>query len=186
MRVVALAALCERVASTTKRLEKIAYLASFLHDLDEDEISPAVLIITGQIFPESSNKTLDLLIVAAEWGHGRRKGWLSNYHLATREGNVIGKTFKGLTDAQFRAITDRLLALKEDEDTYTVYVRPAIVVEVAFNEIQKSPQYESGYALRFARITAIRDDKSPQETNTLNDVEHVYEKQFRYKGRLMK
>lgn len=128
-------------------------------------------------------ETLDLVIKAAEWGHGRRKGWLSNYHLATREGAVIGKTFKGLTDSQFQSITETLLALKVEEDTYTVYVRPEVVVEVAFNEIQKSPTYPSGYALRFARIKRIRDDKSPEDVDSLDKVRELYERQFRYKAK---
>ncbi|MBU7028553.1 MAG: ATP-dependent DNA ligase [Theionarchaea archaeon] len=126
---------------------------------------------------------LDLVIVAAEWGHGRRKGWLSNYHLATKEGNVIGKTFKGLTDQQFQEMTERLLTLKVDEDLYTVYVRPHVVVEVAYNEIQKSPKYPSGYALRFARIKNIRDDKSPEDADTLERVQTLYENQFKYKAK---
>jgi DNA ligase-1 len=128
-------------------------------------------------------ETLDLIITAAEWGHGRRKGWLSNYHLATQEGQVIGKTFKGLTDKQFHEMTDRLLTLKIDEDLYTVYVTPDVVVEVAFNEIQKSPTYASGYALRFARIKRVRYDKSPEDADTLGKVQELYEKQFEYKAK---
>lgn len=127
-------------------------------------------------------ETLDLVIVAAEWGHGRRKGWLSNYHLATREGHVIGKTFKGLTDEQFQEMTDRLLALKVREDPYTVYVAPEVVVEVVYNEIQKSPKYASGYALRFARIKRIRDDKSIEDADQIEKVQNLYEKQFEYKA----
>ena len=128
-------------------------------------------------------ETLDLLVVAAEWGHGRRKEWLSNYHLAARGGEIIGKTFKGLTDSQFTELTAKLLSLKEREDAHIVYVRQEIVVEVAFNEIQKSPQYEPGYALRFARIKHIRYDKSPEDADTLDKVTELYERQFRYKGR---
>ncbi|MBU7011053.1 MAG: ATP-dependent DNA ligase [Theionarchaea archaeon] len=130
-----------------------------------------------------SVETLDLVITAAEWGHGRRKGWLSNYHLATKKGNVIGKTFKGLTDKQFQEITERLLLLKVREDLYTVYVAPEVVVEVAYNEIQKSPTYPSGYALRFARIKRIREDKSSEDTDTLERVQKLYEKQFKYKAK---
>ena len=111
-------------------------------------------------------ETLDLVIVAADWGHGRRTGWLSNYHLAaynpeTGEFEVIGKTFKGLTDEEFEWMTKRLLELKLEDDGYTVTVKPEIVVEVAYNEIQRSPKYSSGLALRFARIIRIRDDKKP-------------------------
>lgn len=132
---------------------------------------------------------LDLVVVAAEWGSGRREGWLSNYHLAVRneesgEFEMIGKTFKGLTDEQFKRITERLLAIKTSEDRYTVYVRPEVVVEVAYNEIQKSPHYESGYALRFARIKRIREDKSPSDVDTYSTLETLYERQFERKGRV--
>lgn len=128
-------------------------------------------------------ETLDLVIIAAEWGHGRRKGWLSNYHLATREGDMIGKTFKGLTDQQFQEMTERLLSLKVGEDPYTVQVSPEVVVEVAFNEIQKSPKYASGFALRFARIKRMREDKSPDDADTLERVKTLYERQFEYKAK---
>jgi len=117
-------------------------------------------------------RTLDLVIVAADWGYGRRHGWLSNYHLAARDterGRLVevGKTFKGLTDDQFEQLTARLLALKADETRTTVFVRPEVVVEVAYSDIQRSPQYESGMALRFARIVRIRDDKPAAEADTL-------------------
>ncbi|MFQ5907442.1 MAG: ATP-dependent DNA ligase [Thermoplasmata archaeon] len=132
---------------------------------------------------------LDVAIVAAEWGHGRRQGWLSNYHLGVRdelEGGfaMIGKTFKGLTDEEFQAMTRRLLELKERDDRYVVTVKPRVVVEVAYNEIQRSPHYKSGYALRFARVTRIRDDKSWEETDTLQGLEARYQKQFERKGKL--
>jgi len=132
-------------------------------------------------------KTLDVVVAAADWGSGRRRGWLSSYHLAVWDGDtpmVIGKTFKGLTDDQFRWMTERLQALKVSESSYTVNVRPELVVEVAFNEIQRSPHYESGYALRFARVTRIREDKPAEEADTLQSVEELYEKQFRYKDRV--
>lgn len=116
--------------------------------------------------------TLDLAIIAADWGYGRRRGWLSNYHLAARDQSTgrfvpVGKTFKGLTDQQFRAMTERLLALETGRRGGTVFVRPEVVVEVHFSDVQKSPQYECGMALRFARIRAIRDDKSAEEADTL-------------------
>jgi DNA ligase 1 len=128
-------------------------------------------------------ETLDLLIVAADWGYGRRHGWLSNYHLAARgrvEGEYaeVGKTFKGLTDEQFREMTERLLALKTEERGGTVYVRPEVVVEVAYSDIQRSPQYECGMALRFARIIRVRDDKEPQEANTIEELGEQYAKQI--------
>jgi DNA ligase-1 len=127
-------------------------------------------------------RTLDLVIVAADWGYGRRKGWLSNYHLAARDERgggfaEVGKTFKGLTDAQFEAITEKLLALKIEDSHGTVTVRPEIVVEVAYSDIQRSPQYASGMALRFARIVAIREDKRPDETDTIATMEHSYDRQ---------
>jgi DNA ligase-1 len=130
--------------------------------------------------------TLDLVIVAADWGHGRRMGWLSNYHLAaynpeTGEFEVVGKTFKGLTDEEFEWMTKRLLELKISDDGYTVTVRPRIVVEVAYNEIQKSPKYKSGYALRFARITRVRADKAPEEADTIQRIRELYERQFERK-----
>ncbi|RLI10675.1 DNA ligase [Candidatus Bathyarchaeota archaeon] len=132
-------------------------------------------------------ETLDLVIVAADWGYGRRTGWLSNYHLAARDGDefrVIGKTFKGLTDEEFEWMTRRLQGLKVRETPQTVYVRPEVVVEVAFNEIQRSPHYRSGFALRFARVTRIRRDKGPGDADTLDRVRELYEKQFRYKARM--
>jgi len=132
-------------------------------------------------------ETLDLVVVAADWGYGRRTGWLSNYHLAAREGMdnmVIGKTFKGLTDDEFRWMTERLHDLKERETPGTVHVRPELVVEVAFNEIQRSPRYKSGFALRFARINRIREDKGPAEADALDRVRELYEEQFRHKAKI--
>lgn len=134
-------------------------------------------------------ETLDLVIVGADWGYGRRIGWLSNYHLAaldkdTGEYMMLGKTFKGLTDEEFIIMTERLKSLKTDENEYSVIVEPSVVVEVGFNEIQRSPRYKSGFALRFARITRIREDKSPQDTDDMGKVRHLYESQFRYKSRV--
>ena len=131
-------------------------------------------------------ETLDVVIVAAEWGHGRRRGWLSNYHLAVRDGDgfsMVGKTFKGLTDEEFEWMTRKLLELKVRETPTTVYVRPEVVVEVAFNEVQRSPHYPSGYALRFARIKRIRLDKGPKDADSLDRLRELYERQFRYKAR---
>jgi DNA ligase-1 len=128
-------------------------------------------------------RTLDLVIVAADWGYGRRHGWLSNYHLAARNAQTggfseVGKTFKGLTDEQFREMTERLLALKLSESHGTVVVRPEVVVEVGYNDIQRSPQYEAGMALRFARIVRIRTDKSESEADTIEAVERDFERQL--------
>ncbi len=131
--------------------------------------------------------TLDVAIVAADWGYGRRTGWLSNYHLAVRDSEtgeflVTGKTFKGLTDAQFKWMTENLQKLKISETKYTVHVRPQIVVEIAYNEIQRSPQYKSKFALRFARIKRIRNDKTPEQIDTLEQLQQLYERQFERKG----
>lgn len=132
-------------------------------------------------------ETLDLVIIAADWGYGRRTGWLSDYYLGARrdEGgfDIIGKTFKGLTDREFKDITQKLLSLKISETKSTVYVIPEIVVEVAYNEIQRSPTYQSGFALRFARITRIREDKSPMDADTIYGIKKAYEKQFERKGK---
>ena len=134
-------------------------------------------------------ETLDVVIVAADWGSGRRRGWLSNYHLGVRDEEtgeflVVGKTFKGLTDKEFTEITPELLESKTRETDYTVYVKPSIVVEVAFNEIQRSPHYKSGFALRFARITRFRDDKRPEDADSLQRLSQLYQDQFRFKSSL--
>jgi DNA ligase-1 len=130
--------------------------------------------------------TVDLVIIAADWGSGRRRGWLSNYHLAVRREDTgefldVGKTFKGLTDEEFKDITKKLQELKTRETDYTVFVRPSMVVEVTFNEIQRSPQYNSKFALRFARITRFREDKRPEDADTLERLQQLYDDQFKYK-----
>jgi DNA ligase 1 len=130
--------------------------------------------------------SVDCVIVAADRGSGRRVGWLSNYHLAVRDGDgwaEVGKTFKGLTDREFTEMTERLRALATADDGYTVRVRPEVVVEVDYNEIQKSPTYPSGFALRFARITRVRPDKAPAQATTLEELRALYERQFATKGR---
>ncbi len=132
-------------------------------------------------------ETLDLAIVAAEWGYGRRTGWLSNYHLAVRDENsgallVVGKTFKGLTDQEFKEMTKRLQELKTSETDFTVTVNPKIVVEVAYDEVQRSPHYKSGFTLRFARITRIRSDKTEDQIDTLQRLRTLYDRQFTRKG----
>jgi DNA ligase-1 len=131
---------------------------------------------------------LDLVIVAAEYGYGRRHGWLSDYYLAARDVDSgeflsIGKTFKGLTDAEIVEMTQRLKQIAVNEDSQKVTVVPKIVVEVLYNEVQKSPTYKSGVALRFARIGRIRNDKTPEEADTIQRVREIYEKQFLKKGR---
>jgi DNA ligase-1 len=119
--------------------------------------------------------TLDLVVLAAEWGHGRRQGWLSNLHLGARDpaGDgfvMLGKTFKGLTDEMLRWQTDKLLELKTAGDDWIVHVRPELVVEVAFDGVQTSPRYPGGVALRFARVLRHRPDKSAAEADTLDAV----------------
>jgi len=131
--------------------------------------------------------SVDCVIVAADRGSGRRVGWLSNYHLAVADGEgwaEVGKTFKGLTDREFTEMTERLRGLATDDNGYTVRVRPEVVVEVEYNEIQKSPTYPSGFALRFARITRIRDDKATGQATTLEELRGLYERQFATKGRV--
>jgi DNA ligase-1 len=123
--------------------------------------------------------TLDLVVLAAEWGHGRRHGWLSNLHLGARDpvtgGFVmLGKTFKGMTDAMLEWQTKKLLELEVARDGITVYVRPELVVEVAFNEVQASTQYPGGVALRFARIKRYRTDKNASEADTIAAVRDIY------------
>jgi DNA ligase-1 len=137
-------------------------------------------------FKLKAAQTVDCVIVAADRGSGRRVGWLSNYHLAVRDGEdwaEVGKTFKGLTDREFALMTERLRALATADDGYTVRVRPEVMVEVEYNEIQKSPTYPSGFALRFARIARIREDKAPGQATTLEELRGLYERQFAAKGR---
>jgi DNA ligase-1 len=131
---------------------------------------------------------LDLVIVAAEYGYGRRHEWLSDYYLAARDAEtgeflIVGKTFKGLTDAEIIGVTKRLKELAVEEERRKVSVIPIIVVEVTYNEIQRSPKYKCGMALRFARINRIREDKSPEEADTIQRVREIYERQFLKKGR---
>ena len=133
---------------------------------------------------------LDLVVVAAEYGYGRRHNWLSDYYLAARDEKtgeflIVGKTFKGLTDKEIIEMTSRLKELAIKEEGRRVIVVPKIVVEVAYNEIQKSPKYRCGMALRFARITRIREDKSPEEADTIQKIKEIYEKQFEKKAKLV-
>jgi DNA ligase-1 len=131
---------------------------------------------------------LDLAIVAAEYGYGRRHEWLSDYYLAARDAETgeflpVGKTFKGLTDAEIIEMTKRLKELAVRRERGRIVVLPRVVVEVAYNEIQRSPKYECGMALRFARITRIREDKAPKDVDTIQRVREIYERQFLKKGR---
>ena len=126
--------------------------------------------------------TLDLVVLAAEWGHGRRRGWLSNLHLGARASDgpgfvMLGKTFKGLTDAMLEWQTRELEVRAEMRDEWMVRVRPELVVEVAFNDIQESPQYPGGLALRFARVKRYRPDKNAADADTIDTVRLLYQHQ---------
>jgi DNA ligase-1 len=127
-------------------------------------------------------RTLDLVVLAAEWGHGRRRGWLSNLHLGARDPAgggfvMLGKTFKGMTDEMLRWQTVRLGELEVRREGHTVHVRPELVVEVAFNDLQASPQYPGGLALRFARVKGYRPDKSASDADTIDTLREIYLKQ---------
>jgi DNA ligase-1 len=147
--------------------------------------------------------TLDCAVIGVEWGSGKRVGKLSNYHLAVRvpeedeallvqpaappRGPVtlragwamVGKTFKGLTDAELDSMTARLQGLAEQDEGWGFRVRPEVVVEVMYNEIQRSPQYVSGFALRFARVSAVREDKGPEECDTLGALVRLHAAQVK-------
>jgi DNA ligase-1 len=119
-------------------------------------------------------KTLDLVVLGAEWGHGRRQGWLSNLHLGARdpEGGfvMVGKTFKGLTDALLTWQTEQLLAREVAREGITVRVRPELVVEIALDGVQASTRYPGGVALRFARVKGYRPDKDPDDADVIDTV----------------
>ncbi len=122
--------------------------------------------------------TLDLVVLAAEWGHGRRKGWLSNLHLGARDAGgggfvMLGKTFKGMTDRVLEWQTRELLARELGRERHVVHVRPELVVEVAFEGLQTSPRYPAGLALRFARIKRYRTDKTAAEADTIARVREI-------------
>jgi DNA ligase 1 len=124
--------------------------------------------------------TLDLVVLAVEWGHGRRTGWLSNLHLGaldphTGEFVMLGKTFKGLTDELLAWQTERFLELETHRDRWTVHVRPEAVVEIAFDGVQTSSRYPGGMALRFARVLRYRDDKTASEADTIDTVRAIHE-----------
>ncbi len=124
-------------------------------------------------------RRLDLVVLAAEWGSGRRKGWLSNIHLGARDPSapgefvMLGKTFKGMTDAMLAWQTAQFLAREVDRDGHIVYVRPELVVETAFNDVQRSSQYPGGLALRHARVVRYRDDKTAVEADTIDAVRAI-------------
>jgi DNA ligase-1 len=123
--------------------------------------------------------TLDLVVLAAEWGHGRRQGWLSNLHLGARDPAggfvMLGKTFKGLTDQLLAWQTQRLQEIETHREGHVVFVRPELVVEIAFNGLQDSPVYPGGLALRFARVIRYRDDKTAAEADTIDTVRRLHQ-----------
>ena len=126
--------------------------------------------------------TLDLVVLAAEWGHGRRRSWLSNLHLGARDPAggfvMLGKTFKGLTDATLQWQTERLQALATASRGNVVHVQPMLVVEIAFNGIQVSPHYPGGLALRFARVKGYRPDKAPADADTIDTVRELHRREL--------
>ena len=127
-------------------------------------------------------RTLDLVILAAEWGSGRRRGTLSNLHLGARDTErggfvMLGTTFKGLTDEMLAWQTKKFLELEIGRDDYVVHVRPEVVVEIAFNDVQASPQYPGGFALRFARVKRYRTDKSAAEADTFATIQAIHRSQ---------
>jgi len=123
--------------------------------------------------------TLDLVVLAAEWGHGRRSGKLSNLHLgafdpATGAYVMLGKTFKGLTDAMLEWQTAQFLARETHRDQWTVYLRPELVVEIAFSDLQASSRYPGGLALRLARVKRYREDKRAADADTMDTVRRIH------------
>jgi DNA ligase-1 len=130
-------------------------------------------------------RTLDLVVLAVEWGSGRRRGWLSNLHLGARDSErggfvMLGKTFKGLSDEMLAWQTTRLLALEIARDRHVVHVKPELVVEIAFNDLQASPHYPGGLALRFARVKRYRDDKTAAEADSFRAVQEIYRQMTGY------
>jgi DNA ligase-1 len=132
-------------------------------------------------------ESLDLVVIAAEYGHGRKAGWITSYELAARDEQnerwaAVGRVASGASDEQLRELTEEIKTLIVSERGRVVDLEPQIVLEVKFNEIQKSPNYASGYALRFPRIVRIRDDKGPEDVETLERIESIYRLQFKLKG----
>ena len=126
-------------------------------------------------------RTFDLVVLGAEWGHGRRKGWLSNLHLGARDPRtgafvMVGKTFKGLTDATLAWQTERFLELETHREGITVFVRPEVVAEIALDGVQTSTRYPGGLALRFARLKTYRSDKDPAEADTIDSLRSLLER----------
>ncbi len=171
-------------STTSDVLKAGAFLASSLNQGHEGIMAkatnaPYAAGARGQSWLKIKQaRTLDLVILAAEWGNGRRQGWLSNLHLGARDTEkggfaMLGKTFKGLTDEMLAWQTQELLKIEIARDSYTVYVEPKLVAEIAFNEIQASTRYVSGLALRFARVKRYRSDKSAADSDTFETVRRL-------------
>jgi DNA ligase-1 len=122
--------------------------------------------------------TLDLVVLAVEWGSGRREGWLSNLHLGARDPDggfvMLGKTFKGLTDDMLEWQTRRFLELETHRRGHVVYVEPVQVVEIAFDGVQRSTRYPGGMALRFARVKRYRTDKTAEQADTIEQLRAIH------------
>jgi len=169
---------------TADRDEAAAFLRAALdqgHEgiMAKEPASPYAAGARGQSWLKIKKAhTLDLVVLAAEWGNGRRRGWLSNLHLGARDTEkgsfaMLGKTFKGLTDEVLAWQTTELLKLEIARDSYTVYVEPKLVVEIEFSDLQVSPRYPSGLALRFARVKRYRPDKSAADADTFETVQRL-------------
>jgi DNA ligase-1 len=127
--------------------------------------------------------TLDVVVTAVEWGHGKRKGVLSDYTFAVKDTTTgrllnVGKAYTGLTDAEIATMTERFLDITIEDHGHVRLVRPEVVLEVAFDSIQRSARHKSGYALRFPRIVHIRDDKPAEEIDTVERVAELYDRYF--------
>lgn len=148
----------------------------------KSRVAPYAAGKRGQSWLKIKNaRTLDLVVLAAEWGNGRRRGWLSNLHLGARDEErggfvMLGKTFKGLTDETLDWQTRRFLDLEVGRDDMAVYVRPELVVEIAFNDLQVSPHYPGGLALRFARVKGYRPDKAVTDADTFATVQSIFQR----------
>jgi DNA ligase-1 len=154
-----------------KRFAAEALAAGHEGVMVKDLASPYALGARGRAWQKVKEfATADLVVLAAEWGSGRRKGWLSNLHLGARRDDafcMVGKTFKGLTDDLLRWQTVELEPLATRRTAHVVYVRPELVVEIRFNDVQRSRRYPGGVALRFARVVRYRQDKTASEADTL-------------------
>ncbi|MGH9910038.1 MAG: ATP-dependent DNA ligase, partial [Nitrososphaerales archaeon] len=123
--------------------------------------------------------TIDAVIVIAEYGHGKRAGVLSDYTFAVRDNDelrIIGKAYSGLTDEEISQMTEQLKSMMISDEGYRIIVKPEIVLEIAFDGIQKSDRHDSGYALRFPRIKRIRDDKGVNDIDSLDEIKMIYDR----------